>query len=234
MESNIYTEGQYMQENPDWHIEDSPWKANHINKILDKNNINYTTLCEVGCGAGEILKQLEQKKPSVQYIGYEISPQAFTLTESRQKKNIKFLLSDLLDANNQEHYDVVMAIDVFEHVEDCFTFLRRLQKKATYKVFHIPLDLSVQGLSRPASILHARSTVGHIHFYNKELALALLKDLGYDIIDAYFTDRALELPSSKHFRTRLTNILRYSVQSIFGKDTAAKFLGGYSLIVLAK
>ena len=33
---------------------------------------------------------------------------------------------------------------VLEHLEDYFGFLRKLKTRATYKVFHIPLDLSVQ------------------------------------------------------------------------------------------
>jgi hypothetical protein len=37
-----------------------------------------------------------------------------------------------------------MAIDVIEDMEDYFTFLRALHKKGTYKIFRIPLDLSVQ------------------------------------------------------------------------------------------
>ena len=233
MSKNIYIEGKYFEENPNWHIEDSPWKASHIERIITKNNVKFDTLSEIGCGAGEILTQLEQKMPTKSYFGYEISPQAFSLTESRKKDNIKFYLSDLLSKDNKEHYDVVMAIDVFEHVEDCFSFLRLLKQKATYKVFHIPLDLSVQAMIRPSAILHSRHSVGHIHFYNKELALALLKDLGYDVVDFYFTNRALELSSGRYFRTYIANTFRYLLQ-FFSKDIAARFLGGYSLIVLAK
>jgi hypothetical protein len=37
MVQQIYTEGKYLEENPAWHIEDSPWKAEHIRRIVTQN-----------------------------------------------------------------------------------------------------------------------------------------------------------------------------------------------------
>jgi len=60
MTKEIYTEekGNYLENNPTWHIEDSPWKAKQIFKMLNKNSINPKSIAEIGCGAGEILNQL--------------------------------------------------------------------------------------------------------------------------------------------------------------------------------
>ena len=79
-----------------------------------------------------------------------------------------------------------MAIDVFEHVEDYFGFLRKLREKAEYKIFHIPLDLSVQTVLRSSPIIKGRKSVGHIHYFTKETALETLKDTGYEIIDYFY------------------------------------------------
>jgi ubiquinone/menaquinone biosynthesis C-methylase UbiE len=59
----MYVSGEYLQNNPMWHVEDSPWKAKQILKILGRNNIAPGTICEVGCGAGEILAQLQHEMP---------------------------------------------------------------------------------------------------------------------------------------------------------------------------
>ena len=55
---SIYNDGEYKAKNSDWHVADSPWKANQISKIINKNKIVASEICEVGCGAGEILRQL--------------------------------------------------------------------------------------------------------------------------------------------------------------------------------
>lgn len=39
-----------------------------------------------------------------------------------------------------------MLIDVFEHIEDYMDFLRSINSRAKYFVFHIPLDMYIQGL----------------------------------------------------------------------------------------
>jgi hypothetical protein len=36
---NIYVSGEYKTKNETWDVEDSPWKAEQIFKLLQKNNI---------------------------------------------------------------------------------------------------------------------------------------------------------------------------------------------------
>ncbi len=87
-DKNIYASGEYLENNSTWHVEDSPWKAIQINNILSKNNVESKTICEVGCGAGEILKQLSHKLPSANFYGYELSPQAYEMCKTRESHNI--------------------------------------------------------------------------------------------------------------------------------------------------
>ena len=191
----IYEDGAYLEKNPTWHEEDSPWKAKQIAKILKKNNIVPSRICEIGCGAGHILNCLANEYgEDVVFSGYDISPQAFDICRKKEKPNLHFFLKDLLDEEAIE-FDVVMAIDVFEHVENYFGFLRKLNKKGTYKIFHIPLDLSVQSVLRGTPILKVRQSIGHIHYFTKETALATLKDTGYEVLDYFYTSGSLELPN---------------------------------------
>ena len=137
----IYNDGTYLEHNPSWHEEGSSWKASKIIKIIEDNKLLPNTVCEVGCGAGEILNTLADEYPKVGFVGYEISSQAYDICKSKKKENLTFKLSDLLE--QQQSFDIVMAIDVFEHIEDYFTFLRKLKGKGDYKIFHIPIELSV-------------------------------------------------------------------------------------------
>ena len=125
-----------------------------------------------------------------------------------------------------------MAVDVFEHIEDYFHFLRRLKTKGKHFIFHIPLDLSVQTVLRSHPIIRARKSVGHIHYFTKETALEVLKDTGYEIIDVFYTAGALELPN-RGWRMKLLSIPRRLAFAV-NKDWAVRVLGGYSLLVLAK
>ena len=83
--TEIYENGTYLDSNPSWHEEDSLWKSIKIRKIIERNSLSPRVICEVGCGAGEILNQLSlQFDGNVKFFGYEISPQAFEIC----KKNL--------------------------------------------------------------------------------------------------------------------------------------------------
>ncbi len=232
MSEAIYTKGEYLENNPTWHIEDSTWKAQQILKIIEKNNLQPQSICEIGCGSGEILNQLYLKMPEkLNFSGYEISPQAFQLCQDRTKDRLRFKLGNLIE-EEPGFFDLVLCIDVFEHIEDYFTFLRNLRQKAQYKIFHIPLDLSVSSVLRSTPILRARQTVGHIHYFSQETALATLQDTGYEICDYFYTASSIDLPI-KHFRTLLGNFPRKVLYGL-NQDIAVRLFGGYSLLVLTK
>ena len=52
-----YESGAYLAANPDWHMEDSPWKAANIARLLEETAPAFATAVEVGCGAGLILQE---------------------------------------------------------------------------------------------------------------------------------------------------------------------------------
>ena len=232
MVQDIYRDSTYVAHYPTWHAEDSPWKSKQIMKIMNMNNLKPSTICEVGCGAGEILHQLSKHlSTDIQFYGYEISPQAFNICQKKSKENLTFFLKDLLE-ETEEIYDVVMAIDVLEHVVDYWGFLRKLKGRGKYKIFHIPLDLSVQSVLRGSRILKARKSAGHIHYFTKETALATLEDSGYKILGFFYTCSSLELPNIG-WKARLMKIPRRLFFSV-DQDVTARILGGFSLMVLTE
>lgn len=229
--ASIYLDGEYLEGNPDWHAGDSPAKARWIHQMLKRNAIAPATVAEVGCGAGGILVELQKHNPAPAYSGFEISPQAFAICGPKAGPGLEFHHQDIL-TRNDVHFDALMLIDVFEHVPDYMGFLEKLRGKADYKIFHIPLELTVTALLRGSPLLFARQSVGHIHYFSKDTALATLKDCGYEILDWSYTNGAMELPG-RPFRTKVMNIARVVLQAV-NKDFAARLVGGYSLLVLAR
>lgn len=230
MDTTIYSDGTYFRNNPDWHADDSAWKARHIASILEQNGVAPESVCEVGCGAGEVLRNVAREMPAPSsFVGYDISPDAYRLCAAKSGGKFDFRFGNMLE--EPVEFDVAMAIDVFEHVEDYFDFLRRLRTKAKYKVFHIPLDLSALALMRgePARM---RKSVGHIHYFDKDTALAALEDTGYQVIDWRYTSGRTELPNLG-WKSRLMKGPRKLLFRI-APEFAARMLGGYSLLVLAR
>lgn len=231
MSDKIYTEsdGEYFKNNPTWHTEDAPWKAKQILTILSRNNVQPRTVTEIGCGAGEILVQLCNKMPeSTFFTGYEIAPDAYSMCQSRAHERLAFKKEDLL--LQEEVSDVLLVIDVFEHVEDYITFIKKCQGRAKYKIFHIPLEISVQSVLRD-TIMAGRRKFGHLHYFTKETALASLEDNGYKIVDHFYTAAGLDL--SRTLKSKIAYLPRVLLNMI-SKDLSVKLLGGQSLLVIAE
>lgn len=227
-----YTEAQseYLQSNPTWHVEDSPWKARQILKMIQKNGLIPESIVEVGCGAGEILNQLHKLLPQrTQFTGFDISEDAILLAQQRSGTNIRFHHGNIL--NDKTTFDLLLMIDVFEHVDDYLGFLRACKGKSTYSIFHIPLDITLHGIFRN-TMIGARKSVGHLHYFTKETAIATLEDSGYEILDFFYTAGGIELPL-KTIRSGIAAAPRRFL-SFFSKGFTAKALGGFSLMVLTK
>ena len=232
MNENIYTSGEYLANNPDWHAEDSVWKAEQIFKMIKRNNIILKTICDVGCGAGEILKQLQRMMSSqAEFWGYDISPQAFDLCKDKANENLHFKLKDIME-EQEVFFDVILIIDLIEHLEDYFCFLREIKKRSKYVIFHIPLDLSVQGILRSEPFINSYEKAGHIHFFTKDIALNVIKDMGYEIIDYFYTASGIDRPG-KSFLSRLSRLPR-KILFWINADLAVRIVGGYSLLILAQ
>lgn len=224
---NQYTTGEYLHKNPSWHAEDSPWKADFIRQILSRNHIDdIRSLCEVGCGTGEILLQLcPHFSKHTELTGYDISPIAIERARKHENEKLRFHCGDAFTDN--KNYDLALCIDVIEHIEDYFGFLRKLCGKARNHIFHVPLEMNVQAIQKKEPLLKARERVGHIHYFMKDTFLAALRETGYEPIDMCYT---LQGATEATWKAAALRKLIYRANP----DLAARLFLGYSLMVLTK
>ncbi len=231
LDRNIYADGEYLERNPLWHADESPFKVVQILRMLQIQRLHPNTICEVGCGAGEVLKLLQERMDKTCcFWGYDISPQALEICKGKANENLQFKLADLSQEENT-FFDLILVLDVIEHVEDYFGFLKGIHQKSHLKIFHFPLDLSAQAVLRKRGLLKRRELYGHIQYFTKETALETLKDVGYELLNYFYTPRCIEL--AKESIQKLAILPRKMCFAI-NEDLTARILGGYSLLVLAR
>jgi cyclopropane fatty-acyl-phospholipid synthase-like methyltransferase len=228
----IYRDGAYAAKNPDWSAADAPWKAGMIAALLKKNKIDFHEMIEVGCGSGKILSSLQETFPGKNYKGYDISPQAIALAQKIVNPQLVFKEADfIIDFDGIT--DVLLVIDVVEHVADYYGFLNRLHSKSNNFVFHIPLDLSCRTIFKPHVNLQQRQSVGHIHYFTKDAVLWMLEDCGYRVVDWHYTKPRIDLDKVKGMKANIKKALRnYSYR--IAPEWSVKLWGGYSMMILAK
>lgn len=226
-----YQDGAYLVNNPNWDRSDSLWKALLIRTILNEHRLLPASICEVGCGAGDILVHIKKTYPDALLTGYDISADAARFWKDHDGQGIEFHCGDFLVLNSQ-YYDCILLLDVIEHLANPFSFVNSIKKWAKYLVFHFPLDLSASSVLREKPLLEVREKVGHIHYFTKGLALALLCESGLDVIHWRYTNACLNGPG-RSLKTRLASLPRRMAYAV-NKDVGVRLLGGETLIVLAK
>ncbi len=187
---------------------------------------------EIGCGAGEILVQLQTKLPHDSELhGYDISPQSHEMALARSNDRLEFHLADITEERGL-HFDLIVIADLIEHLDDYYGFLRKVKPLADHVILHIPLDLSAYSVIRSHYLADQRRTVGHIHFFTKDLALAGLTDAGFEVLDCFYPTP----PADKEVRPLKQHVLRWmrDLSYAVAPDFSVKTLGGRSLMVLAR
>ena len=181
-----YRDGTYAFQNPGWHEADSQWKAERVVSILADNGIRPSGFCDIGCGTGGVLRELLGiYRSTIPYSGLDVSESLIEKARSLSGPDIEF---DIWDGSEpHKKCNVALVLDVVEHVPDYLGFLEELNGMAEHYVFHIPLDMNAQVVGRQQPIMNARRSVGHLHYFSKETALASLEYAGFKILDIKFT-----------------------------------------------
>jgi len=178
-----------------------------------------------------VLGSLQTCFPDVKFSGYDIAPDAEQFWLELRQAGMDLHVGDFFSFNKQS-YDVLLLLDVLEHVADPHQFLMKLKPFGNRIVIHFPLDLSAFSVVREKPLLHVRRKVGHIHYFTKGLALELLDECGFDVIDHQYTGAAFNAPQAG-LKTRLAQLPRRIAYAL-NKDIGVRLLGGETLMVLAK
>ena len=230
MSESRYADGEYLAANPTWGEEDSVWKARRIRQLWRQTGLPVpATIAEIGCGAGRILAELQAGFPdTVTYSGFDIAPAAIQMAQKHAGKRLAYYCEDL--TNSERRFDALLCIDVFEHVENPFEFLRNIKRLAPLIVFNIPLEMHLAGVLINHQ-LWTRRQYGHLHFYTAAVAFETLKECGYSTVGYDYVSRLMDLPRSV---SEYVFWLPRKFVSLFSKEWSARTLGGTSLLVVAR
>jgi SAM-dependent methyltransferase len=237
MTNNLYIDGTYLENVEDWHAGDSPWKAGYVYAMIEKHGLTISSIYDVGCGAGEILVELQRRLPSdVALSGFDISPQAIDIAKPKENPHLHFYNEDFL-AFASANPDLLLLLDVFEHVPDYIGFLERIRQRSSRVIFHIPLDACAKEiLGKSYNLMYMRRRYGHLHYFTKETAIATLVDVGFEVVDWFYTDdfeiSEEMIPKRRRLKARFYYELRRLLYR-FKPAMAAACFSSFNLMLLA-
>lgn len=229
----MYHDGHYAEHNPDWHEGDSDFKADAVVGILRANGITPVSAIDIGCGAGKVVANLAVAMPATRWAGCDISPYAAQRWPTERSASVSYEMRDFCQGT--DNHDLVIALDVAEHVPDYLGFLDVMRSRSKWCVINWPLDMNVVGLLSDHQVVQRRD-YGHLHYFSVRTALATMETAGFEVMESKLLpgfraagSKALQTSPARRFLQAL-RVVAYRVSPGF----TAKWLGGMSLLVLAR
>jgi len=207
-------------------------KAGWIRKMMNRLHLNPREVVEYDCGSGRILSELSRHYPAINFKGYDTSPQAINIARKQMGNRLEFFETDFISWAPGVT-DLLLVINVLEHVPDYYELLESLRTKASNFIFYVPLDLSCRSLLRPKLLKEQRESSGNIHYFSKEMVMWMMEDAGYEIVDWYYAKPIGDVDKAKGLNTKIRKTVR-NISFFLSKEKAVRWWGGYSLLIAAK
>lgn len=218
-----------------YEAQEAAWKAGQIAALIAKHRLPLKSIADLACGTGSVLSALAKidALKAATLTGYDAPANAATPSQADWPASMRLVERNPLKDPDGQRFDALLVIDYFEHVRDYLGLLTDCRPLASYKIFHVPLEISAASVLRDACVRN-RYSLGHIHYFTAESALACLKDSGHEVIDYTYTDSAgCYLKLNPSLKKSIANAPRRWLAKL-NVSLAAKIFGGYSLLVLTK
>lgn len=171
-----------------------------------------TTVLDVGCGKGDLLKYLRTNSPNMALTGIDLSP-------NQPMPGIEFISADFMKVNLGRQFDAVTSLASIEHVQDARGFVKRLYDLCASGGLVIIMTLNDQSiLYKIARALHRIGIDGpfkrlydkhHINHFNLLSLRTLVERQGLSVLTTIRHNAplaAIDFPVSSWFGDRLLRI----------------------------
>ncbi len=180
MRQDKYSTDEYYRLNPSLHTEDSLFKARAIINLIEQLPVSklfgkgQVKILDVGGGAGVlsflICEYLARQGARVDSIAYDLSRGSLK-KQLENNRHISLATSDFEAVKCGAPYDLILLVDVIEHIEENHDFAEQINELATYVIYNIPLEKNLIDFLKYLKSLGnyyqmREDTLGHLHFYS--------------------------------------------------------------------
>jgi ubiquinone/menaquinone biosynthesis C-methylase UbiE len=193
--TDIYNDNSYLEKNPSLHTEDSKFKFQNIKRFLSSIEVknNRIKILDIGGGAGIIgklvLEYFQESGIVVTFHSLDLSTQMLKI-QLKNNPQIKKIINCSINECPKSNYDLVLMIDVIEHIEGKEDSAKILNKLGKNIIYNIPIEINFFDILKYLKSFfryykRQKKRWGHIHFFSFTSSQSFLKR-HYKIIDSYF------------------------------------------------
>lgn len=225
----------YFKIYKDFHEKDSFSKASSVNKLIKSNPIfSFDSILDFACGSGLVLLEVLEEYDFEKAYGIDISSDAISRAKSNDKKNkVNWMVGEIKHALNYKA-ELILLMDIVEHVEDDFSLLEDMGKLGDYLVIKVPIENNIVNsvvniLSLGLIDLNKTNLkkYGHVQAYSRRKFLELLAGLEYDVVDCEY----IHLPKRSKIGWEILRIILFPIWFI-SRGAYINLNGGFMVVLI--
>ena len=93
------------------------------------NSTKFSSVLEIGCSTGLLPKYMHETFKSKKYTGMDLSEKSLETAKENFKQG-QFIKGDFIKSNLENSFDLIIALDVIDHVYDPDAFLEKIIQKS--------------------------------------------------------------------------------------------------------
>lgn len=144
--------------------------SNFQSLLIEAKSANIKTICEIGCGEGELLKIIHHYLPNAKIYATDIGPSVIKQAKDNTN-NIPILFSvqnaEKLNYKNQQ-FDLVICCEVLEHLKNPQLALNEIQRIGKSAILSVPIEpwWRILNFMRFKYISYFGNTPGHLNHWS--------------------------------------------------------------------
>ncbi len=154
-------------------------KLSIISRLIPNEKIS---VLNIGCGGGDLENVVFKKikNNELDWTGVDISPKSIKSCKE-EFPNAKFLIGDIRKLNTKIKYDIIVLMEIMEHIKPSETFMalnqvNRILKSGGKLIVSIPIN---EGLSE--MIKRGENPNAHVRAYTENIIRTELKTCGFKV-----------------------------------------------------
>lgn len=227
---------EYIDKNPDLHNSDIGDKIDAISQLLLPTATKFVSILDVACGSGRILLEISDKYQSEKTTGIDISQGMIkSATENDTDNRVEWRVENVFNLE-PDNYELVLAIDVLEHLEDDQKFLEHIKDLGKFVVVKTPIEDNI--INKLVKVIsfglineyqHTENKYGHIHHYSQKDVDRLIEVSGLKTVSKKY----MHLPRRSKLFWEILRIISMPLWWL-SKPLYIKMNGGFLVLLLTK
>ncbi|MEA1929907.1 MAG: class I SAM-dependent methyltransferase [Patescibacteria group bacterium] len=226
---------EYIDKNPDLNDSDIKDKIDAIDRVLSPTRMKFGAILDLACGSGKILLSLSSRCLSKRNTGVDISEKIINIARENDFENkVNWVVSDIFNLE-PDNYELILAIDILEHVEDDLKLLNHAKTLGGFMVVKVPIeDNLVNKLVKLLSFRlvdehrYTEDRYGHIHHYSEGGVMDLIDKSDWGLVSKVY----LPLPKRSKLSWEILRIILFPIWYM-SEPLYLKVNGGFLILALA-